>query len=259
MHRHHGLRLDAAGSLVWGLNSAGCRGALAVAVAERVAAQELGRDRLTDYSTKEVCSLLHAYGGLAPPGRSAQVAEYAAALAAELVRRMQVRVAWRGRAGAGAGGAQLLQPRLLQGGQRVGVPRICWHQWEAWCRAAACRHTPSRLQDAPYVRSELSASDCAQLAAACASVFDSGSGTPQAVGALLDELAHEVRRQLANKHSLRSPFSARELVQLVGAYAALGHRSAKVSGGGGVGRGGARGWAGQGLRFLLLGASLLEL
>lgn len=92
----------------------------------------------------------------------------------------------------------------------------------------------SSMQSAPYVRSELMASDCAELAAACAAIYGghcSAAALPLPVVALLDEMAGEVRRQLANKHSLRSPFTARELVSLVSSYATLGLHSDKVAGG----------------------------
>ena len=51
---------------------------------------------------------------------------------------------------------------------------------------------------------------------------------PEPVAALLDDLATEVRRQLANKHSARSPWAPRDLVRFAGAYAALGHRTPKA-------------------------------
>jgi hypothetical protein len=45
----------------------------------------------------------------------------------------------------------------------------------------------------------------------------------------LEEVAGEVRRQLANKHSQRSAWTPADMVRLAAAYAALGHRTARAT------------------------------
>lgn len=199
-----------AGTLLWSLASVDGPSVLTDSIVQRVAAQELvaGPERLHSYATRDLCSIIQAYGKLARQ-RSPEARDYITGLVAELVRR---------------------------------------------------------IQDAPYVRGELGAGDCAELAIACCAIYSSpapantanvGRGNaerqavpstahaapsarpgrpPPAATELLDELAHSVRSQLANKHSLRSPFTPRELIAFLGSYAALDHRSPKVSGG----------WAGGG-------------
>lgn len=48
------------------------------------------------------------------------------------------------------------------------------------------------------------------------------------MAALLDELASEVRRQLANKHT-QSPWAPRDLVRFTTAFAALEHRTPRAT------------------------------
>ncbi|KAI7839806.1 hypothetical protein COHA_006604 [Chlorella ohadii] len=152
--------------------------ALLQQVAEREQAAAAGR--LASYNTRELSSLLFAYGRLLRR-RTPEVQAYGAALLRELLQR--------------------------------------WHTL-------------------PYVKSAFSSTDFADLAEACAALFggneqaeviaSSGSGgasgpasgaagsqgppgqLPAEVAEILDELAYEVRRQLANK-STRSPWTPRDL------------------------------------------------
>ena len=91
-----------------------------------------------------------------------------------------------------------------------------------------------RMEGAPYVRGSFAAADFADLAAACGQLCGGGGGgealLPEEVVSLMDAVAVEVRRQLANKHSLRSPLLPRDVLRLLGGYAALRHRSGAVSG-----------------------------
>ncbi|GAB4820537.1 hypothetical protein N2152v2_007583 [Parachlorella kessleri] len=197
------------GSLLWSLSIVGTQGPLADSLTQQVAAQEVCLNRVGSYNTRELCSIVHAYGRLSRQP-SSEVVTYVTALLDELTRR---------------------------------------------------------LQSLPYVRGSLSAGDFADLAAACAAVFGShgsgiasygggksssssggggssgttatvsgqvgrsgSGGLPPAVRALLDALAQEVRHQLANKVSTRSPFSPRELVSLLISYGRLDYRSPEVSG-----------------------------
>ncbi|PRW33134.1 hypothetical protein C2E21_7942 [Chlorella sorokiniana] len=171
--------------------------------AEREMAAPAGR--LTSYNTRELSSLLFAYGRLLRR-RTPEVQAYGAALLQELLQR------WR---------------------------------------------------SLPYVKSAFSSTDFADLAEACAALFGApdqaasssssgdsnssgGSGgmtdayvgavagegaagqLPAEVAELLDEMAYEVRRQLANK-STRSPWTPRDLVRWARAYAALGHHTPKAA------------------------------
>ena len=87
--------------------------------------------------------------------------------------------------------------------------------------AASCM---LRQRTAAGERSAGSSAQAAPPAATTASV-----AVPEAVAALLDDLATEVRCQLANKHSARSPWAPRDLVRFARAYAALRHRTPKVA------------------------------
>lgn len=115
-------------------------------------------------------------------------------------------------------------------------------------------NTPRPLA-APYhhpTQGSFSSTDFADLACACARLFGTPAGPtaancasnngstavtaatappppplPPQVAALLDGLASEVRRQLANKSSI-SPWTPRDLVRLARAYAALGPASPRA-------------------------------
>jgi hypothetical protein len=96
-----------------------------------------------------------------------------------------------------------------------------------------------RMEQLPYVKGSLTVADCTDLVASCAAIYAAGGGggaagqapaVPPAVAQLLDAIAGEVRHQLANKHSLRSPFSPRDLARFLGAYAALGARGGATPG-----------------------------
>jgi hypothetical protein len=105
-----------------------------------------------------------------------------------------------------------------------------------------------RMGSLPYVKESCTAGDFSDIVHACASVYGRVLGTgnevgagvdcgevvrvkqPADVGVLVDLIMAEVRRQLANKHSLRSELRQRDLIRLLRGLATLGHRSAAVDG-----------------------------
>jgi hypothetical protein len=89
----------------------------------------------------------------------------------------------------------------------------------------------SRMDASPYVKGSFTARDLSELATVSARVFGNGdSSVPPAAERLLDTVAGDVRRQLANRHSSRTAFNPRELVQFLAGYAALGMHTAAVDG-----------------------------
>lgn len=188
-----GMQPPALGALLWGISSvpSATQAAWTGALLQRVAEQELSANRIAQYNTRELSSILSAAGKLCR-AKTPEVVDFAGALVAELAARM------------------------------AGAP----------------------------VRGSFSQADFADLAAACAAIYSNdypaarvGSSQgirgrddasmscspPNQVGHLMDSIAAELRKQLANKHSGRAVLTPRELTLLLGAYAALDHRTSHAS------------------------------
>jgi hypothetical protein len=90
--------------------------------------------------------------------------------------------------------------------------------------ALAESFTPTDLADVVWAYSQLTQLRPQSTASSQKSV------EPRNVGALLDTIATDVRRQLANKHSLRAAFHPGDLVKIAQGYASLQHYSPQASG-----------------------------
>lgn len=84
-----------------------------------------------------------------------------------------------------------------------------------------------RIDEQPYIKSSFAPSDMADLVDSSTKlntlsvVFskDQQCAYSKAVAKLLDLIGHEMRRQLANRHPLRSPFGATDLIRFLQGYA----------------------------------------
>jgi hypothetical protein len=94
----------------------------------------------------------------------------------------------------------------------------------------------ARMASTPYVKGSLSPSDFADLVYVCAQMFvreeeeeniadEKSKVLPPAALELMDLVAGEVRRQLANRASSRAAFLPRELTRFLTSFASLGMRN----------------------------------
>eukprot|EP00887_Chlorella_sp_A99_P001448 scaffold8.g1448.t1 len=216
-----GLAPPQLGALLWSLAVAGQAADWTDALLDGVAARELERGHMRSYSTKarerarelrerageqELSSIMFALGRLVcahDPG----VQAYASALVGELVARLEGQPYVRG-ALSSTDMADLASAAARLYGARGGAAAL--GQPDA---AAAAPPQPA----APALAAAAEAPAAGAPAAA--------AEVPEAVDAMLRVLGSEVRRQLANKNSLVSPFTPSDLVRFLQSYAALGHRS----------------------------------
>jgi len=91
----------------------------------------------------------------------------------------------------------------------------------------------ARIASTPYVKGSLSPSDFTDLVSVCAQIFvtekeedgaENSKVLPPAALELMDLIAGEVRRQLANRSSSRATFLPRELTRFLTNFASLGMR-----------------------------------
>jgi hypothetical protein len=145
-----------------------------------VAQQELEADRVVSYNTRELSSLVFAYGKLIRQHTTASSSDNIYVYTLKLLQELN-----------------------------------------------------KRIDEQPYIKGSFAPSDMADLVESSTKLSNSGTllmlsedqqcAYLEAVAKLLDLLGHEMRRQLANRHSLRSQFGATDLIRFLQGYALYYH------------------------------------
>ena len=87
-----------------------------------------------------------------------------------------------------------------------------------------------RLTSQPYVKGSLSAKDYTDIVSITSRLYcQKTEPLPPVASQLMNTVASEVRRQLANKHSARSAFVPRELARFLSSYSTLQLKTAPVA------------------------------
>lgn len=143
---------------------------------ENVAFRELALDRIASYNTRDIASMVFAYGTL------------------------------------------LRRP--------MSHPVLCFI-------TSLLKELSIRLDGHPYIKGSFAATDFADLSSTIGLLFiqcpriDSRLELVNISKVLMDQIAHEMKRQLSNR-SMRSPFIPKDLIRFLGGYCAVGSNSDEV-------------------------------